>query len=195
MTRPQITPSAAHPASARNVISGNGDNGVDIINTGTTAMSWRELHRFGCRRHEEFLSGQFGEHGVYVDNDATGNTIGGTASGAGNVIALTAAGAPLRQRQQHADGQHHPQQWRRQRRLLIRHRDVLADLESMFDSGRSQDSRLPGRRSRAFAIDGILVLLSTTFRTGATTLLTRSATRCEPRGRPSRIRSRRSAAD
>jgi CSLREA domain-containing protein len=71
-------------AGARNIISGNGDDGVETIDLGTS----------GNLVQGNFIGTDFngtadlgnGGDGVIIDFCATNNTIGGTASGAGNLI-------------------------------------------------------------------------------------------------------------
>lgn len=69
---------------ARNVISGNGREAVLIMNAGTTGNVVAGNY-LGVRAD---LSGVLGnaEEGVQILSGASGNTIGGTAAGAGNVI-------------------------------------------------------------------------------------------------------------
>ena len=69
-------------AAARNVISGN-DNGVRLRDSGTMD-NVVEGNRIGTDADGAAALGN--TNGVLIDNGAANNTIGGTASGAGNVI-------------------------------------------------------------------------------------------------------------
>jgi len=71
-------------ASARNVISGNGIHGVRINAAGTTG----NVVAGNLIGTDATGSGALPNvrHGVEITGGATGNTVGGTASGAGNVI-------------------------------------------------------------------------------------------------------------
>ena len=71
--------------AARNVISGNAENGVEMINSGTND-NLVEGDYIGTDAAGLNAVGN-DQDGVYIDGSATGNTIGGTASGAGNTIA------------------------------------------------------------------------------------------------------------
>jgi hypothetical protein len=75
-------------SSARNIISGNDGNGVSLTNAGTTG-NVVEGDYIGTDSTGVSALGN-GQNGVYADSNATGNTIGGTASGAGNIIAYNA---------------------------------------------------------------------------------------------------------
>ena len=71
-------------AAARNVISGNLDDAVEIRDAGTTGNrvlgNWIGLNAAGNNRIAN------ADDGVVISNDADGNFIGGTAAGEGNVI-------------------------------------------------------------------------------------------------------------
>ena len=71
-------------AAARNIISGNTGDGVLITGSGTTA-NVVEGNYIGTDSTGAHPLGNSSD-GVLVDFGASGNTIGGTASGAGNVI-------------------------------------------------------------------------------------------------------------
>ncbi|HKI30717.1 MAG TPA: right-handed parallel beta-helix repeat-containing protein [Gemmataceae bacterium] len=80
-------------SGAANVISGNGINGVDIVSAGTSGNVV-----LGNRIGTDITgTAQLGNtlDGVSIVNGATGNTVGGTASGAANVIAFNAKGVVL----------------------------------------------------------------------------------------------------
>ena len=69
-----------------NVISGNGGNGVEISGSGTTGNVVEGDNDIGTDSpNTSSLANQ--NDGVEIVDGASGNTIGGTASGAGNVIA------------------------------------------------------------------------------------------------------------
>jgi hypothetical protein len=70
---------------ARNVISGNRDNGVRLY-AGTTNPNRVEGNYIGLNRFGTGALGN-GQHGVYFGNQAN-DIVGGTAPGAGNVIAF-----------------------------------------------------------------------------------------------------------
>ena len=71
---------------AGNVISGNGSNGVTIVNEiADAAGSLIQGNLIGTDPTRTLALGN-GSSGVFID-DASGNTVGGTASGAGNLIA------------------------------------------------------------------------------------------------------------
>jgi hypothetical protein len=72
-------------ALARNVISGNGGNGVLISGSGTTANTVQGDF-IGVAANGTTALGN-GQSGVFVAELAAGNAVGGTAPGAGNVIA------------------------------------------------------------------------------------------------------------
>ena len=71
-------------SAARNVISANGEDGVQLANPGTTG-NVVEGNFIGTNadRHQSLANHR---DGVYLNAGAGGNTIGGTATGAGNVI-------------------------------------------------------------------------------------------------------------
>jgi titin len=73
-------------AGARNVISGNGSNGVEIVGSGTTG-NLVQGNTIGAASDGVSALGN-GTNGVAVRNLAGRNTIGGTPRGAGNVIAF-----------------------------------------------------------------------------------------------------------
>ena len=77
------TDGAAGDSGERNIISGNDNDGVDLFGAGTSgnvvAGNWIGLGQNGTGL------GNQGD-GVYVVGRASGDTIGGTAAGAGNVI-------------------------------------------------------------------------------------------------------------
>ncbi len=70
-------------AAAANVISGNVGTGVSLYNSGTSGNVVLG-NLIGTDKNGTANLGNF--YGVYIDFSATANTIGGTASGAGNVI-------------------------------------------------------------------------------------------------------------
>jgi titin len=80
-------------AGARNVISGNGGDGVGLFNTGSTANTV-EGNYIGT---DNTGSGPLpnGGPGVDVITGATDNIIGGTVAGAGNVIANNSTGVAV----------------------------------------------------------------------------------------------------
>ena len=71
-------------AGAGNLISGNGDEGVEITGSGTTGNTV-EGNLIGTDVTGTAALGN-GLGGVEIDSSASGNTIGGITSGAGNVI-------------------------------------------------------------------------------------------------------------
>ena len=71
-----------HDGRRRNVISGNTGDGVDITGSGTTG-NVVEGNYIGT---DELDHGGANGAGVSITAGATGNTIGGTTPGAGNVI-------------------------------------------------------------------------------------------------------------
>ena len=77
------TDGAPGDSGERNIISGNDNDGVDLFGTGTSgnmvAGNW-----IGLGQNDTGLGNQ--GDGVYVVGRASGDTIGGTAAGAGNVI-------------------------------------------------------------------------------------------------------------
>jgi hypothetical protein len=73
-----------------NVISGNVGNGVYIADPGTVG-NVVEGNLIGTDYTASNRLGN-GQNGVYIGNGATNNTIGGTATGAGNVIAANVNG-------------------------------------------------------------------------------------------------------
>jgi hypothetical protein len=79
-------------AGARNVISGNPGNGVAIIGSGTTGnLVAGNYIGTDCTGEHSLGNGDAtdGANGVPIFGGASGNTIGGTTAGAGNVIAAT----------------------------------------------------------------------------------------------------------
>lgn len=86
-----ITGGASHnvvggaTAAARNVISGNDFNGVEIDSAGTTGNRVSG-NRIGLAATSAAALGNTG-HGVLISGAAADNVVGGTAAGAGNVIA------------------------------------------------------------------------------------------------------------
>jgi hypothetical protein len=74
--------------SAINVISGNNGNGVTINGANATGNVVR-LNIIGADTNQQNLLGN-GLAGVLIDNGASGNTIGGTATGFVNIIAGSA---------------------------------------------------------------------------------------------------------
>lgn len=70
-------------AGAGNVITGNQGDGVSIIGS-TAAANVVQGNFIGTTPGGAILGNQF--HGVYIANGANNNEIGGTASGAGNLI-------------------------------------------------------------------------------------------------------------
>ncbi len=80
-------------SGAGNVISGNGINGVEIDGGGTSGNL--VLGNFiGTDINGTAALGNTND-GVLIDSGATANTIGGTATGAGNVISANAVGVEL----------------------------------------------------------------------------------------------------
>jgi len=76
-------------AAARNVISGNQDGGIDIQNVATGNVIQGNYIGVGINGTTPIGNGRFG---VSVSEGSDNNTIGGTAPGAGNVIANTVDG-------------------------------------------------------------------------------------------------------
>jgi CSLREA domain-containing protein len=72
-------------AGARNIISGNGRDGVEILNAGAT-MNQVQGNLIGTDASGASALGN-ARDGVFISN-APSNTVGGTASGAGNTIAF-----------------------------------------------------------------------------------------------------------
>jgi hypothetical protein len=72
-------------SAAGNVISGNTTDGVELSGSGTSGNTV-EGNYIGTNAAGDAALGN--SSGVYVTNGATNNTIGGTAAGAGNVIAF-----------------------------------------------------------------------------------------------------------
>ena len=72
-------------AGAGNVVSGNGSHGVRITAVGTTENRLRG-NRIGLAATSASPLGNDG-NGVSIDSGASGNEIGGTAAGAGNIVA------------------------------------------------------------------------------------------------------------
>ncbi len=70
-------------AGARNVISGNSNSGVSIDGVGTSNNTVAG-NTIGLNAAGKALGNA--KYGVWIENGATNNKIGGTASGAGNVI-------------------------------------------------------------------------------------------------------------
>ena len=71
-------------SSARNLISGNGSNAIEIKGSGAVSNTIQ-----GNTIGADATGGQDlgnGSDGIYVANNAAGNTIGGAAAGAGNLI-------------------------------------------------------------------------------------------------------------
>jgi titin len=73
-------------ASARNVISGNNVNGIEIGGSGATG-NLVQGNYIGTDVNSSAALGN-SQHGILISFGARSNTIGGTASGAGNVIAF-----------------------------------------------------------------------------------------------------------
>jgi titin len=73
-------------SGAGNVISGNGSNGVEIVGNSTT-NNLVQGNTIGAQSDGVSALGN-GTNGVAVRNDAARNIIGGTVTGAGNVIAF-----------------------------------------------------------------------------------------------------------
>ncbi len=69
---------------ACNLISGNGNNGVEITVTGTSA-NVVQGNRIGTNAAGTAVIANRND-GIAIDSGATGNTVGGTAPGAGNLI-------------------------------------------------------------------------------------------------------------
>ncbi|HWP45948.1 MAG TPA: FG-GAP-like repeat-containing protein [Candidatus Limnocylindrales bacterium] len=71
---------------ARNIISGNKLNGIEILGTGATG-NWVQGNFIGTQADG---IGPLGNtlYGVLINTSASNNTIGGTAPGAGNIIAF-----------------------------------------------------------------------------------------------------------
>jgi titin len=71
-------------AAARNIIAANGDSGVAIVGPGTTGnlVEGNDIGTGITGTHELGNGGD----GVHIDNGSTANTIGGTATGTGNLI-------------------------------------------------------------------------------------------------------------
>ena len=67
---------------AGNVISGNGTYGIDLAGSNTIV----EGNYIGLNATGVNAIGN-GSHGIYLESTALNNTIGGTADGAGNIIA------------------------------------------------------------------------------------------------------------
>ncbi|HYT92087.1 MAG TPA: hypothetical protein VEL76_25455 [Gemmataceae bacterium] len=77
-------------AGAGNLISGNGRSGIDIFGSGTSG-NVVQGNFIGIDVSGTAALGNLG-NGVLLTNGATSNTIGGTATGAGNVIAFNRKG-------------------------------------------------------------------------------------------------------
>jgi titin len=77
-------------AGAGNVITDNGGPGIAVSDSGTTG-NVVESNFIGTNTSETANLGNAGP-GVLIENGAAGNTVGGTASGAGNTIASNTAG-------------------------------------------------------------------------------------------------------
>ncbi len=73
-------------AGAGNIISGNGNAGVEIVNAGTT-HNLIQGNTIGAQVNGISALAN-GGNGVAVRNEAANNTIGGTGTGAGNTIAF-----------------------------------------------------------------------------------------------------------
>ena len=73
----------------RNVISGNGGAGVDIYGS-TLTGNVVQGNYIGTQSNGTSALGN-DSHGVWIETSASNNTVGGAASGAGNVIAFNAA--------------------------------------------------------------------------------------------------------
>ena len=86
-TWPRATRSAAPRPGTGNVISGNGGDGVDIVDR--RRATWSQGNFIGTDAAGTAALAN-GGIGVAIDS-ASGNTIGGTAAGAGNVISGNAA--------------------------------------------------------------------------------------------------------
>lgn len=71
-------------AAARNVISGNNSRGVDILGSGVSSNTVTGNYIGTNAAGTAPLGNSAG--GVVINNSATSNTIGGSATGAGNVI-------------------------------------------------------------------------------------------------------------
>ena len=101
-------------AGKRNVISGNG-NGVEIAVSGTTGNVVLGNY-IGTDITGTLKLGNTSD-GVLIDSSASGNTIGGTATGAGNVISGNSCRRhrDLRRRQQPGPGQPHRHRQHRHR--------------------------------------------------------------------------------
>lgn len=76
-------------AAARNVISGNGNAGVQLFGVGTSGNLVQGNYLGTDASGAAALGNTFG---VAIQNGATNNTVGGTAAGAGNVIAFNLRG-------------------------------------------------------------------------------------------------------
>jgi titin len=75
-------------AGAGNVLAGNGGNGVGLADPGTTG-NLIQGNSIGTDSSGTLALGN-AFNGVYFENNASGNTVGGTVAGAGNTIAFNA---------------------------------------------------------------------------------------------------------
>jgi hypothetical protein len=73
-------------ASASNVLAGNGGDGVGLADPGTSA-NLIQGNSIGTDLSGTLALGN-GANGVYFENNASGNTVGGTVGGAANTIAF-----------------------------------------------------------------------------------------------------------
>src|SRR5947209_395709 len=72
-------------AGSRNLISGNGVNGVEIIGTGSSSGNLVQANFIGTDVTGKVNLGN-SKDGVLIDNSASFNTIGGSVSADGNVV-------------------------------------------------------------------------------------------------------------
>ena len=87
-TPPQLVIGGTQPG-AGNVIAGNGSDGIDLANN--TSGNLIEGNFIGTNAGGSSTLGNAGV-GIWITNDSSNNTIGGTAAGAGNTIAYNQSG-------------------------------------------------------------------------------------------------------